>query len=526
MKILVSDKLSSKGVEILKAGGLDVDVHTQLKPDELCSVIKEYDGLIVRSATKVTREVIEAGERLKVIGRAGSGLDNVDQVAATRRGIVVMNTPGGNTVTTAEHTMAMIFAVARSIPQAAASVREGKWEKSRFMGIELYNKTLGIVGVGQIGSYVARLAQGAQMRVIGYDPFLSAEGAGKIGVELVSLEEIFRQADILTLHTPLTPETQSLINADSIAKMKTGVRIVNCARGGIVEEADLCKALTSGKVAAAAMDAFEKEPISADNPLIRLDNFIGTPHIGAATAEAQEQVATAIADQLVDYLNRGVARGAVNIPSVPAELLPKIQPYLDLMERLGLFLAQSFDGSLERLTIEYRGEAAGLSTPFITVAAIKGLLTPVLEEPVNYVNAPVKAKDRGIEVREVKSQEAGDFTSLLVLRVEGGGKTGAVAGTLFHRRDPRIVEIDGMSLEVVPEGYMLLLVNNDQPGVIGNIGNLLGENRINISRMQLGREKSGGKAISVVGVDSEVPSSVLVQLKKIQHILSAKQIKL
>ena len=526
MKVLVSDKLSSKGIDILKAGGLKVDVKTQLKPEELVSVIGEYDGLIVRSATQVTAKVIEAGKRLKVIGRAGSGLDNIDQNAATQRGIVVMNTPGGNTVTTAEHTMAMIFAVSRSIPQASASVAMGKWEKSRFMGIELYNKTLGIIGVGQIGSYVARLARGAQMRVIGYDPFLSTEGATKIGIELVSLDDIFRQSDIITLHTPLTPETRSIVNAESIAKMKAGVRIVNCARGGIVNEQDLVDALTSGKVAAAAMDAFEKEPIDPNNPLIQLENFIGTPHIGAATAEAQEQVATAIADQLVDYLTRGIARGAVNIPSVPPEVLPKIQPYLGLMERLGLFLSQSFEAGLEKVTIEYCGEATAIATPFITVAAIKGLLTPILEEPVNYVNAPVKAKDRGIEIQEIKNQESGKFTSLLVLKVQGGNKRSMVAGTLYNRQDPRIVEIDGMSLEVVPEGYMLLLVNDDQPGVIGNIGTFLGKNRINISRMQLGREKAGGRAISVVGIDSEVPVSLLTELKKIPHILSAKQIKL
>jgi D-3-phosphoglycerate dehydrogenase / 2-oxoglutarate reductase len=526
MKVLVSDKLSESGVAILRAGGLEVDVKPGLKPEELVSIIKEYDGLVVRSATKVTAQLIEAGERLKVIGRAGSGLDNVDQAAATRRGVVVMNTPGGNTVTTAEHTMAMIYSVARTIPQAAASVRGARWEKNRFMGIELYNKTLGIVGVGQIGSYVARLARCSQMRVVGYDPFLSPDGASKMGIELVVLEELFRQSDIITLHTPLTAETKNLINAESISKMKKGVRIVNCARGGIVNEKDLYDALTSGKVAGAAMDAFEKEPVEPDNPLIGLDNFIGTPHIGAATTEAQEQVATAIADQIVDYLIRGVARGAVNIPSVPAELLPKIQPYLDLAERLGSFLAQSFEGGVERLTIEYRGEAAGLSSSSITVAAIKGLLTPILEEPVNFVNAPLKAKERGIEIKEIKNEEAGEFTTLLVLEVQGGGKKSSLAGTLFHRRDPRIVVFDGMPLEVVPMGFMLLLVNDDQPGVIGNIGSVMGKNRINISRMQLGRERSGGRAISVVGVDSEVPSSVLAQLKKVEHILSAKQIKL
>ena len=526
MKVLISDKLSEKGVQILREAGLEVEHNTKLTPDELVSTIKKCDGLVVRSATRVTSQVIDAAERLKVIGRAGSGLDNIDVPAATKRGIVVMNTPGGNTVTTAEHTMALIFSVVRSIPQAWVSLKEGKWEKSKFMGIELYNKTLGIIGVGQIGSYLARLARGAQMRVIGHDPFLSAEGASKMGIELVSLDELYRQADIITVHTPLTSETRNLINTDSIKKMKDGVRIINGARGGIVREEDLYDALSSGKVAAAAMDVFEKEPIDPKNPLLSLPNFIGTPHIGAATTEAQEQVATAIADQMVEYLTKGVVRGAVNIPSVPAEVLPKIQPYLDLAEKLGSFLSQSFDGVLEKFTVEYRGEAASLSTSFINVAALKGLLSPILEEPVNFVNAPPIAKERGIEIREVKNQESGEFISLLVLKVQGGMKKSIIAGTLYNRKDPRIVEIDGLSLEVVPEGFMLLLVNDDTPGVIGSIGTFLGQNHINISRMQLGREGSVGKAISVVGVDSEVPPEVLIQLKKLPHILSAKQIRI
>jgi D-3-phosphoglycerate dehydrogenase len=525
-KVLVSDKLSDKGVGILRSGGLTVDVKTGLSPDALLAIVKEYDGIIVRSATRVTAKVIEAAERLKVIGRAGSGLDNVDLEAATKRGIVVMNTPGGNTVTTAEHTMAMIFSLVRSIPEASASTKGGKWEKSRFMGMELYNKTLGILGVGQIGSHVAKLAQGAQMQVIGYDPFLSPESARKIGVELVNLEELYRRSDIITIHSPLTPETRHLINADTIGKMKDGVRIVNCARGGIVNEQDLYKAMVSGKVAGAAMDVFEQEPVDPASPLLSLSQFIATPHIGAATTEAQEQVATAIADQIVDYLVRGVIRGAVNIPSVPMELLPIIQPYLSLAERLGRFLAQSYEGRMERMTVEYRGEATTLSTSFITLAAIKGLLTPILEEPVNFVNAPLIAKERGIEVREIKSPEAGEFTSLVVLKVQGGSRESTVAGSLYNRKDPRIVEIDGLSLEVVPEGYMLLLVNDDKPGVIGNIGSLLGENRINISRMQLGRERPGGKAISVVGIDAAVSDALLNKLRKLPHILSAKQIRL
>lgn len=526
MKVLVSDSLSERGIDIMKRSGLEVDVKTKLPPDEFMKVIPNYDGLVVRSATKVTEKVIEVAKRLKVVGRAGSGLDNVDLRAATKRGIVVMNTPGGNTVTTAEHTVALIFSLARLIPQATASIKAGKWEKNKFMGMELYNKTLGIIGIGQIGSYVTRLAQGAQMQVIAYDPYLSEENAKKMGVELVPLNELYGRSDIISVHVPMTSETKSLINAEAINKMKDGVRIVNCARGGIVNENDLYDALVKGKVAGAAMDVFEQEPVNPKNPLLALENVICTPHIGAATNEAQENVALAIAEQIADYLIRGVVRGAVNIPSVPVDLLPKIQPYLTLAEKLGAFLAQSHEGGFEQLTIEYRGEVSALTTVPITVAALKGLLTPILEEPVNYVNAPIVAKDRGIEIKEIKSAESGEFTSLIVLSVKAGSRQATVSGTLYNRKDPRIVEIDGLSLEAVPEGHMLLMINDDQPGVIGNIGRLLGDSRINISRMQLGREHSGGKAISVVGIDSAVSPELLAKLKNLPHVLSAKLIEL
>lgn len=527
MKVLVSDSLSDKGVEILKKAGIDVDVKTKLSPEELIRIIGEYDGLVVRSATKVTDVVIAAGTKLKVIGRAGSGLDNVDQAAATKRGIVVMNTPGGNTVTTAEHTMALIFSLVRQIPQATASTKSGKWEKSKFMGMELYNKVLGIVGMGQIGSYLAKLAQGAAMQVVAFDPFLSPENARKAGVELLPLEDLFRRADVISVHTPLTAETRNLINAETIKQMKDGVRIINCARGGIVHESDLADAVRSGKVAGVALDVFEQEPADPKNPLLGLDGVICTPHIGAATNEAQENVALAIAEQIADYLNRGVVRGAVNIPSVPPDLLPKIQPYLELAERLGLFVGQCHDGAAERLTVEFVGEVAGLMTAPIAVAALKGFLTPILEEPVNYVNAPIIATERGIEVKTVKGGESSDYTSLIRLSVENGAKKKktSVAGTLYHKKDARIVEIDGFALEVVPEGEMLMLVNDDQPGVIGSIGMFLGENHVNISRMQLGRERPGGKAIAVVGIDAPLKTDLLAKLKKLSHIRSVKRIK-
>jgi D-3-phosphoglycerate dehydrogenase len=526
MKVLVSDKLSDQGVKILSDAGLTVDVNTKLSPQELLQAIPNYEGLVVRSGTKVTKEVLAAATKLKVVGRAGSGLDNVDLEEATRRGIVVMNTPGGNTITTAEHSISLMLSMVRMIPQATASTKAGKWEKGRFTGIELYNKVLGVIGMGQIGGHVARLAQGLLMRVIAYDPYLSPETAQKAGVEKVSLEELFRRADIITVHVPLTPETTKLINADSFKLMKNGVRIVNCARGGIVDETALYDALASGKVAGAAMDVFEKEPVDPNNPLLQSEAVVCTPHVGAATTEAQEQVAVAIAEQMADYLIKGVIRHAANLPSVPADLLPTLQPYLVLAEKMGAFVAQLYEGALQQVTIEYRGEVAELNTPPLTIAALRGLLNPILENNVNYVNAPVVAKERGIEVREVRSDDAGNFTSQLVLKIKTDRGAQQVAGTLYKKSEPRIINVNGIPLEVTPSGSMLVLVNNDQPGVIGTIGTLLGDSHINIARMELGREAPNGRAISVIGIDAPVSSSLLEQLRRLPQILSAKQIRL
>ncbi|MER3422937.1 MAG: phosphoglycerate dehydrogenase [Nitrospiraceae bacterium] len=521
MKILVSDSLSKQGVEILQKAGFTVDVKTKLPKEDLLKEIRAYDGLIVRSATKVTADVIAAAERLKVVGRAGSGLDNVDTQAATRRGIVVMNTPGGNTVTTAEHTMAMIFAMTRRVPQATASMKAGKWEKERFMGVELYNKTLGVIGIGQIGSYLAKLAQGMAINVIAYDPYLAEERARKMGVEVLDLDELFRRADIISVHTPLTPETKYLINAAAIERMKPGVMIVNCARGGIINEADLFEALKAKRVAAAAFDVFE-EPVKPSHPLLTLDNFICTPHIGASTTEAQENVAIGIAEQIVDYFTKGLARGAVNIPSVPPELLPQLQPYLILTEKIGQLQAQLIEGGLERVTVEYNGEVASLMVAPLTIAVLKGLLTPILEDAVNFVNAPVIAKERGIEVKEVRSSDAGDFTSIIRVRVEAGKKAHRMAGTLFHRKDPRIIEIDNFQVEVVPEGHMMLILNVDRPGVIGAVGQVLGDHNINIARMQCSREERGGNALLIIGLDAPLPNDVYETIKREKNILSVK----
>src|SRR2546428_3305273 len=526
MKILVSESLSKQGVEILEKAGFTVHIKTKLSKEELIREIGQYDGVIVRSATKVTADLIAAAERLKVIGRAGSGLDNVDTQAATRRGIVVMNTPGGNTVTTAEHTMAMICAMTRQIPQATASMKARKWEKDRFMGVELYNKTLGIVGIGQIGGYLAKLAQGMSMNVIAYDPYLAEERATKMGVEMVELAELFRRADIISLHTPLTAETRSLINAAAIQQMKPGVMIVNCARGGIVNEADLFQALKSKRVTAAAFDVFEDEPVSPDHPLLTLENFICSPHIGAATGEAQENVAIGIAEQIVDYFTKGIARGAVNTPSVPPELLPRLQPYLTLAEKIGLLQAQLYEGGVERVTVEYNGEVAALTLAPLTIAVLKGLLTPILENAVNYVNAPVIAKERGIEVKEVKSSDAGDFASVIRVRVDAGKKPHRLAGTLHNRKDPRIIEIDEFQVEVGPEGHMLLILNLDRPGVIGAVGQVLWDHSVNIARMQCSREERGGTALLIIGLDAPLPAGLLETIRRGTHIPSVQLVDL
>ncbi len=521
MKVLVSDKLSPKGVEIFeKAGGIEVEVKTGLPPDELKSIIGEYDGLVIRSATKVTAEIIEAAGKLKVVGRAGSGLDNVDVPAASKKGIVVMNTPGGNTITTAEHAVSMMLALSRKIPQATASMKSKKWEKSKFMGAEFYSKTLGVLGVGQIGSIVADRARGLRMNVIAYDPFLSSEGAEKLGVELVTMDELLQRSDYITIHVPKTSDTVNLINKEVFSKMKDGVLLINCARGGIVNEQDLCDAIKSGKVAGAALDVFEKEPPDADNPLLDLDEVICTPHLGASTEEAQENVAVAVADQMVDYLLRGTIRNATNVPSVDSEVLATIKPHLNLAERLGSFQGQVISGGLEQISIEYSGAVAALQTEPITVSLLKGLLFPILQEEVNYVNAPIIAKERGIKVVESTTSQSEDFLSLITLRVKTDKEERLVAGTIFGRSDPWIVQVDQFRIEAVPDNYMLLFHTQDRPGVIGNIGTSLAKHGINIARMQFGREKQEGESLLVLSTDGPVAKEHIEQMQKLDHVIS------
>ncbi len=520
MKVLVSDKLSPTGVEILeRAPGLSVEVKTGMTPEELKGVIGEYDGLVIRSATKVTKEIIQAASRLKVVGRAGIGVDNVDIPEATKRGIVVMNTPGGNTVTTAEHAISMMCALARHIPQADASMKAGRWDKKLYMGVELLNKTLGIIGVGNIGSIVADRAQGLRMNVIAYDPYITEEAAAKMGIELVGLEDLYSRSDFISLHVPSTDETRNLLNMEAFKKMKPGVLIVNCARGGIVNEADMAEALKKGLVAGAAFDVFSKEPMEADSPLLGLDNVILTPHLGASTGEAQENVAIAVAHQIADYLVNGTITNAVNVPSVSGDVLPKVQPYLALADKLGSLTSQLADFAPKSVQIRYAGSVRDLPLEPVTISALKGIMEPVLGiGAVNFVNASVLAEDRGLKYSEVKSSKSEDYSNLIEVTLSANGKEISAAGFIFEGREPRIIRIGDFSMEAIPEGHVLVLVNEDRPGVIGNLGKTLGDHGINIASMQIGRDKPGGEALSFLQVDTEPGEEVIKALGKMKHI--------
>ena len=525
-KVLVSDPLSKKGLEILgRAQNLQYDLKPGLSPEELKKILPEYDGIIIRSETKLKSDIIEAGTRLRVIGRAGIGLDNVDLPAATKKGIVVMNTPQENAIAAAEHTIAMILSISRKIPQATASMKAGKWEKKKFMGVELYNKTLGMIGVGVIGTVVADRARGLKMKVIGYDPYLSKEVAEKKGVDLVSYDELLNRSDFVTVHTPLTDETRNLIDKNTLDKMKDGVILINCARGGIINEKDLYDAIKGGKVAGAALDVFEKEPATG-NPLLELEEVVTTPHLGASTGEAQENVSIAIAQQIVDYLTIGEARNAVNMPAVSPDILPFLRPYLRLGEKLGSFLGQISNYAIEELLIEYQGEVVDYGTKPITISVLKGLLTPFVGETVNFVNAPVMAKERGIKITESTSAKAEDFASLIALTARSKMEQNYIAGTPFGRRELRIVKLNDFLIEALPEGYILLVNNYDKPGVIGNLGNALGSRNINIATMQFGRDRMGGNAISLLHLDAPLPPGMLGEILRLPNIISVRQIQL
>jgi len=525
-KVLVSDPLSKKGLEILgEAKNLKVDVKPGLPLEELKKVIPEYDAIIIRSETKLTKEIIEAADRLKVIGRAGIGLDNVDLPAATKKGIVVMNTPQENAIAAAEHTIAMMFAISRKIPQATASMKAGKWEKKKFMGVELYNKILGVVGIGVIGTIVVDRARALKMKVIAYDPYISKEAAEKKGVDLVSFDELLARSDFITVHTPLTDETRNLIDKNGMGKMKKGVILINCARGGIINEKDLYDAIKEGKVVGAALDVFEKEP-AIGNPLLGLGEVVSTPHLGASTGEAQENVALAISQQIVDYLLLGEARNAVNIPMVSPDILPFLRPYLRLGEKLGSFLGQISNYAIEEVLIEYHGEVVEYGTRPITISVLKGLLTPFVGETVNFVNAQIMAKERGIKITESTSAEAEDFASLIAITARSKMEQNYIAGSLFGRKELRIVKLNNFSIEAIPEGYILFINNYDKPGVIGHIGSILGDQNINIATMQLGRDRLGGNAISLLHLDAPLPPGMLGEILRMPNIISVRQIQL
>ncbi len=525
-KVLISDPLSSKGLEVLaRAKNLKYEIKTGFSPEELRKIIPGYDAIIIRSETKLRAEIIEAGDRLKVIGRAGIGLDNVDLPAATKKGIVVMNTPQENAIAAAEHTLALMFSIARKIPQATASMKAGKWEKKKFMGVELYNKTLGVIGIGVIGTIVVDRARGLKMKAIGYDPFLSSEVAEKKGFELVSLDELLTRSDFITVHTPLTDETRNLIDKEAIRKMKDGVILINCARGGIINENDLYQAIKEGKVAGAALDVFEKEP-AVGNPLFELEEVIHTPHLGASTGEAQENVSIAIAQQVVDFLTLGEARNAVNIPMVSPDILPFLRPYLRLGERLGSFVSQISNYAMEEVLIEYQGEVVEYGTKPITISVLKGLLTPFVGETVNFVNAPVMAKERGIRIIESTSEKVKDFASLIAITARSKMEQNYIAGTLFGRQELRIVKLNDFFIEAIPEGHILLIHNYDKPGVIGNIGMTLASQNVNIATLHLGRDRMSGNAISLIHLDVPLPTGMAGEILRLPNIISVRQITL
>jgi D-3-phosphoglycerate dehydrogenase len=525
-RVLISDNLSPEGLEIFKkTPEIDVDARSKVTADELKEIIVNYDALIIRSATKVTDEIIALADNLKVIGRAGIGLDNVDIPAASKRGIVVMNTPGGNSEAAAEHTLAMMLSLSRKIPQATASMKAGKWEKSKFTGRELLNKTLGIIGTGHVGAIVADRAQGLKMKVIAYDPFISSEAAEKAGITLTSLDIIYETADFITVHTPLNKETRGIIDKKAFAKMKKEVCIINCARGGIIVEEDLYEALVSGKITGAALDVFEEEP-TTNMKLISLDNVICTPHLGASTDEAQINVAVAIAEQVSAYLTAGEINGAVNFPAVSAEILAIIGPYLSLAEKLGKFEAQLVTGAIKEVNIEYNGEIVNYNVEPITIALLKGLLTPILNESINFINASLIAKERGIRVVEAKSNEVKDYTSMISVTIKTAKEKTCAAGAIFGRREPRIVRIDKFNVEVIPEGRIFVVYNNDKPGVIGNIGTILSKSGVNISRLNLSREQIDGQAMVVLGTDSVVTPNVVDKLRKLPNIRSITELEM
>jgi len=524
-KVLISDALSDAAVQIFKDRGIEVDFQPNLGSDKekLAALIGGFDGLAIRSATRVTAKLLEQAKNLKVVGRAGIGVDNVDIPAATAKGVIVMNTPFGNSITTAEHAITMMLALAREIPQADASTQAGKWEKNRFMGVEITAKTLGVIGCGNIGSIVVDRAHGLRMKVIAYDPFLSAERARDLGVEKVELEELFRRADFITLHTPLTEKTKNIIDAKSIATMKKGARIINCARGGLVDEAALRQALDSGHVAGAAFDVFVEEPAKA-NPLFGHPNVVCTPHLGASTAEAQENVALQVAEQMSDYLLTGAITNAINFPSISAEEAPKLKPFVALAEKLGSFAGQLTESGVNKVQLTYEGAVAQMNTKALTSAALSGLLRPMLGD-VNVVSAPVVAKERGIVIEETTREAAGDYESLITVTVVTDRQSRHVSGTVFADGRPRIVNIKGIRMDAEFGQSMIYITNLDKPGFIGKFSSTMGDAGINIATFHVGRDVPGGNAVALIEIDGELPSDVLARVRALPQVQQAKPLK-
>jgi len=520
--VLVADAISEEGVKVLaETPGFEVTVRTGMSPKELREVVGDYEGLIVRSATKVTPEVLAEPGRLRVIGRAGTGVDNIDLEAATKAGVVVMNTPGGNSVAAAELTIAHLTALARNVSQANADLRAGRWERKKYMGAELDGKTLGVIGLGRIGREVARRAQGLRMEVLGYDPFVSSQMAQDFGIDYAELDDLLGRSDIVSLHVPRTDDTYHMIDAAAIKKMKPGVRIINCARGGLIDEAALLEALESGQVGGAALDVFETEP-PTDLSLVNHPHVVATPHLGASTREAQVRVGTEIAGKIKSYLTDGVILDAVNFPSLDREAYAVVAPVMDLAERLGSFLSQTADGGVCKLEVRTQGTFAEHALKPITMAAVKGLLTPVVEGAVSYVNALSLAAARGITVEEGRSSETSPYAGLLRLTLETDSGTTTTAGTLYAPDRPRLVEVDDTPIELRPEGHMLFIRNRDVPGVVGKIGTILGRADVNIAGFHLGRPRGNANAISILTTDSAVPAGALEEIREIEQLLVAR----
>ena len=523
--VLLLDGIDPAGVQLLEQTGSIVPIiHDKITREKLLALVPEVDGIIVRSATVVDKELIQKATRLRVVGRAGVGVDNVDIDAATENGVLVMNSPGGSTTTTAEHAIAMLFALARSIPQAYLSLKNGKWDKSRFKGTEITGKTLGVVGLGRIGSEVARKCQAMGMNVLAYDPFINPDTPLSSGLILAGIDEIWEKADFITFHVPLTDETRNLVNSETIARMKDGVRLVNCARGGIIHEEDLLAALKSGKVAGAALDVFETEP-NPNTPLLKEENFIATPHLGASTVEAQRKVSEDICRQVADFLLKKAVLGALNFPQLELGQVEQYQHFVDLAGRMASFTGQISDGRIQSVALRYSGEVCEMNLNYLTSVVVQRLLTRTLREGVNLINAGHVARLRGIKVQQTSVDAPENYTNLITLEIRTDCETHRVAGTVFTDKMPRIVNVDGFSLEVIPHGHMIYFSNNDKPGVIGNIGTVLGQCNVNIAGMQLGRDQEGGRALALLLVDNAAGTDVIQRLLKIENILTAKAIK-